>query len=97
MNYALRHEGVWRSGCIAPYFLDLGTNWSFTHLPLYSRGKSPWHQLDRRLSEPQSRSGQFGEERILDPIGTRNPTPEVVQPVASRYTDYDTQPQEHIT
>jgi hypothetical protein len=26
-NYALRHEGVWESECIDPYFLDLGTNW----------------------------------------------------------------------
>jgi hypothetical protein len=32
------------------------------------------------------------EERklILDPIGTRTPTTQVVQPVASRYTDYAT-------
>jgi hypothetical protein len=28
-----------------------------------------------------------GEEKILDPTGTRNSTPSVVQPVASRYTD----------
>jgi hypothetical protein len=35
-----------------------------------------------------SRSGQFGEEKILDPTGTRNSDPLVVQPVASRYTDY---------
>jgi hypothetical protein len=26
-NYALRHEGVWGSGCINPHFLDLGTSW----------------------------------------------------------------------
>jgi hypothetical protein len=25
-NQALRHEGVWGSGCINPYFLDLGTS-----------------------------------------------------------------------
>jgi hypothetical protein len=24
---ALRHEGVWGSGCRAPRFLDLGTSW----------------------------------------------------------------------
>jgi hypothetical protein len=24
---ALRHEGVWGSGCIDLRFLDLGTNW----------------------------------------------------------------------
>jgi hypothetical protein len=26
-NYALRHEDLWGSGCINPYFLDLGTSW----------------------------------------------------------------------
>jgi hypothetical protein len=26
-NKALCHEGVWRSGCIDPHFLDLGANW----------------------------------------------------------------------
>jgi hypothetical protein len=34
---ALCHEGVWVSGCINPYFLDLGISWrwvvSFTRLP----------------------------------------------------------------
>jgi hypothetical protein len=38
-NLALRHQGVWGSGCIDPLFLDLGTSWrrvvSFTRLPLY--------------------------------------------------------------
>jgi hypothetical protein len=27
-NKALRHEGVWGSGCIDPHFLDLGISWS---------------------------------------------------------------------
>jgi hypothetical protein len=26
-NCALRHKGVWGSGCIDPFFLDLGTSW----------------------------------------------------------------------
>jgi hypothetical protein len=26
-KYYARHECVWRSGCIDPSFLDLGTNW----------------------------------------------------------------------
>jgi hypothetical protein len=30
---------------------------------------------DRRLGGPQSRSGRRGEEKILDPTGTRTPTP----------------------
>jgi hypothetical protein len=75
------------SGCIDPHFLDLGTSWrlvvNFTPRPLYPRGKSPRYPLDRRLRGPQSRSGRFGEEKILDPTGIR-----IVQPVASRYTDY---------
>jgi hypothetical protein len=58
----------------------------FTPRTLYSRGKSPRYPLDRRLGGPQSRSGRFGEEKILDPTGTLNPL--VVQPVSSRYTDY---------
>jgi hypothetical protein len=48
--------------------------------PLYPR-----YPLDRKLGGPQSQSGRRGEEKILDPTGTRTP---VVQPVASRYTDY---------
>jgi hypothetical protein len=80
------------SGCIDPHFLDLGTSWrwvvNFTLRPLYPRGKSPRYPLDRKLGGPQSRSGRFGEEKILDPTWTGTPTPSVVQPVASRYTDY---------
>jgi hypothetical protein len=68
-NYALRHEGVWRSGCIHPRFLDLGTSWrwvvSFTPWSLYPRGKSPRYPLDRRLGGPQSRPGQYREETIF--------------------------------
>jgi hypothetical protein len=26
-NYAPRHEGIWRSGCIDPHFLDLSSSW----------------------------------------------------------------------
>jgi hypothetical protein len=39
--------------------------------------------MDRRLVDPRA-----GLEKIFEPIGTRTPTPSVVQPVASRYTDY---------
>jgi hypothetical protein len=72
-NLTLRHEGVWGSGCINPHFLDLDNSWrsvvSFTPLPLYRR-----YTLDSRLGGPQSRSGQRGEKKILDSIGTRIPT-----------------------
>lgn len=41
LNYALRYEGVWGSGGIAPLFPDLGTTWrrvvSFTSRPLFPR------------------------------------------------------------
>jgi hypothetical protein len=49
---------------------------SFTPQPLYSRGKSPRYPLDRRLGGPQSRSGRLGEEKFLDPTGTRTPIPQ---------------------
>jgi hypothetical protein len=42
---------------------------------LATGGKKPRYQLDRRLGEPQSRSDRYGEVKILDPTGTRNPTP----------------------
>jgi hypothetical protein len=79
LNWAVRHESVWRSGCIGPHFLHLGTSWrwvvSFTPLPLYPQGKSPQYLLDRRLGGPQSRSGWRGEEKILDHSGTSSPIP----------------------
>jgi hypothetical protein len=85
-----RHEDVWGSGCIDPRFLDFVTSWrwvvSVTPLPLYPGRKSPWYPLDKRLGGLQSRSGRRGEEKILDPTGTRTPDPSIAQPVASRYT-----------
>jgi len=40
---------------------------SFTPLPLYPQGKSPWYPLNRRLGEPQNRSGRGGEEKNSQP------------------------------
>jgi hypothetical protein len=75
--YALRHEGIWVSGCREPQFLDLGTSWRWavriTTRPLCPRGKSPRYPLDRRLGEPQSRSGRCCEEKILYLSATRTP------------------------
>jgi hypothetical protein len=83
-NEALRREGVCECVYIGPYFLDLGTSWkwlvSFTPRPLYTRGKSPRYPLDRRLGEPQNRSGRRREEKIFDPTGTRTPTPRSSSP-----------------
>jgi hypothetical protein len=33
------------------------------------------YPLDGRLGGPKSRSGRYGEKKILDPTGTRTPTP----------------------
>jgi hypothetical protein len=45
--------------------------------------------LYKRLGGPQSRSGRYGEVKIFYPTGTLTlPPPRVVQPVASRYTDW---------
>jgi hypothetical protein len=61
-----RHTGEWG---YSSTILDLGTRWrwlvSFTLLPLYPRGKSPRHPLDRRLGGRQSRCGCCGEEKNL--------------------------------
>jgi hypothetical protein len=42
--------------------------------------------LDTRQGGPQSQSERYGEMKILDPTGARSSS--VVQPVASRYTDW---------
>jgi hypothetical protein len=34
--------------------------------------------------------GRYGEVKILDTTGTQTPTPSVIHPVDSRYTDYGT-------
>jgi hypothetical protein len=50
--------------------------WSASRPGRFTLGeKRRWYPLDRRLGEPQSRSGRRGEEKILDPTGTRTPTP----------------------
>jgi hypothetical protein len=57
---------------------------SFTPLPLYLQGKSPWYPLNRRLGEPQSRSGRGGEEKNSRPL--QGLEPRIIQPVAQRCT-----------
>jgi hypothetical protein len=56
-------------------------------LTLYPQKKSPQCQLDRRLDALHIYYGRYGEEEILDPTGTRTPTPFVVQSVPSRNTE----------
>jgi hypothetical protein len=81
------HEGVWGSGFIDPHFLDLGTTSLSGQLHVSAAlppGKLSWYWLDRRLDGPQNRSGHCGEKKILDPTGSRTPTPlsSSSQPVA---------------
>jgi hypothetical protein len=64
-----------------------GGEWSASLPDRFTPGKSPRYPLDRSLGGPQSQSGQHGEEKILDPTGTRTPT-SVVQPVLGLYTEY---------
>jgi hypothetical protein len=76
-SWAPLHEGVLRSGGIAPRIPDLGASWRlvvrFTPRPLYPKGKSPWYPLDWRLGGPQSRSGCSGEEKNSQPCQDSNP------------------------
>jgi hypothetical protein len=41
---------------------------SFTPRPLYTKRKSPWYPLDRRLAGFQYRSGHGGEEKNSQPL-----------------------------
>jgi hypothetical protein len=54
-----------------------GCEWS---LPLCPRRRSHRYPSDRRLGGPQSRSGRYGELSLLDPTGTRTPTPRSSSP-----------------
>jgi hypothetical protein len=80
-------KAYWGSGGIAPRIPDLGTRWrrvvSFTPLPLYSKGKSPWCPFDRRLGGPQSRSGRVGEEKNSQLLPELEP--KIIQSVAHCY------------
>jgi len=52
--YAMK---TWRSGHIGPLILNISSGWR----PLYPCGKSSCNPINRRLCEPQSKSGHFGE------------------------------------
>jgi hypothetical protein len=57
---------------------------SFTIRLLYPQRKGPYYPLDRRLGEPQSRSGSGGEENNSQSLLGLEPL--IIQPVAQRYT-----------
>jgi hypothetical protein len=87
---ALRHEGVWVSGCIDPHFLDLCTSWrwvvSFTPWPLYLRERAPGTHCIGGWVDPRACLDEMDKRKFL-PYRDSNPDLSVVQPVASRYTD----------
>jgi hypothetical protein len=58
-----------------------GGKWSASRFGRFTpRERAPRDPLTRRFGGPQSRSGRHGEEKILDPIGTRTPTPQSSSP-----------------
>jgi hypothetical protein len=84
-NYAPRDTEVWGSEGIDPaFFTSVLDGGGQLYAPATLRqGKQPRYQLDRRLREPQSRSGRCGvEEKSL--ALARNRTPIVP---ARRYTE----------
>jgi hypothetical protein len=68
----LCHEGIWKSGGIAPPFLTAaidGREWSASRFCCFTPGKEP--PLDRRVCGPQSRSvpsGRCTKEKNLLPL-----------------------------
>jgi hypothetical protein len=77
---ALRHEGVWRSGCVDPHFVDLRTGWrrvvSFTPRPLYTRERAPsthwiggWVSHRAGLDDVEKRKFFTLPELTLRPLG----------------------------
>jgi hypothetical protein len=67
-------------------FLDLGIRWrlvvSFTHRPLYHRGKSTRYPLEKILGGPQCRSGVCEEEKHLLPLAGIKLLPSNTWPVS---------------
>jgi hypothetical protein len=60
---------------------------NFTPQPFYPRNEA-LYQLNRRLGGPQSWSEHFGEEtNLFLLLGFKS---QIIQPVASHYTDYAT-------
>jgi hypothetical protein len=59
-------------------FLD-GGEWSASRRGRFTPREGPWYLLDRRLGEPQSRSGRGDEKNSQPPPGLEPP---IIQPVA---------------
>jgi hypothetical protein len=81
-NWALWHEDIRGSGCIALPFLTSvvdGGEWSVSQTGRLSRRNLTRYSLDRRSDGPQNRSGRCGEKKNI--IHSDNRT-SVVRPVA---------------
>jgi hypothetical protein len=89
-NLALRHEGVWRSGCIDPHFLDLGISWrwvvSFTPGRITPGERATGTHWIGGSVNPRAGLNDVRENSW--PHRDSNYDPSVGQPVASRYTDW---------
>jgi hypothetical protein len=59
---------------------------SFTPLPLYPQGKSPWYPLNRRLGGLRAVLDAVVKRKIPSPRRESNPRTPIIQPVAQRYT-----------
>jgi hypothetical protein len=82
LNWTLRHEGIWGSGCIDPRILDLNTSWRWM-VSLTPRPFTPGigAGLVPELVCTTWRKEIYWAYRDL------NFDPSVTQPVASRHTD----------
>jgi hypothetical protein len=81
-HYAMKaHGGVDLQIHIVLTTAVAGGEWSASRPACLTPGeRAPRYRLNRRLDEPQSRSGRHGEEKILDPTGTRTSTPRSSSP-----------------
>jgi hypothetical protein len=82
------YEGV--DGWINVFLISalVGGEWSGSRLYRFTLGeRAPSIHRIGGWVDSQSRSGRYGEVTILYATGTRTPTPSVVQPAASLYTD----------
>jgi hypothetical protein len=86
LNWAPCSEGVleeWRYSTTLSLTPALdGGEWSALRPGHYPQRKSSWYPLDRRLGEPQSRSGWGNEEKNFQPRRKSNPRIPNVQPMA---------------
>ena len=72
-----RHEGMWKSGGIAPLINNLGTRWSFTSRPHNPRGKCSRYLLNTGMRRHLRWSEWFGKEKYLAPARIQAKIPQL--------------------